>query len=88
MYARKDVAEQAVKPEVGLCCLPCSIERQTASPEALIHRLLFPVFSVFLSRSPLTSPKDFTSIKSRIIQLCLELTSTVQKVSEAHMWFV
>uniref|UniRef100_A0A3P9MA24 Cnksr family member 3 n=1 Tax=Oryzias latipes TaxID=8090 RepID=A0A3P9MA24_ORYLA len=33
----------------------------------------------WLDRSPLTSPKDFTSIKSRIIQLCLELTSTVQK---------
>ncbi|KAF6730333.1 Connector enhancer of kinase suppressor of ras 3 [Oryzias melastigma] len=33
----------------------------------------------WLDRSPVTSPKDFTSIKSRIIQLCLELTSTVQK---------
>ncbi|MEQ2194486.1 hypothetical protein XENOCAPTIV_030048, partial [Xenoophorus captivus] len=29
--------------------------------------------------SPLTSPNDFTSTRSRIIQLCLELTSTVQK---------
>ncbi|KAI9528363.1 hypothetical protein NQZ68_022055 [Dissostichus eleginoides] len=33
----------------------------------------------WLDRTPLTSSKDFTSTKSRIIQLCLELTSTVQK---------
>ncbi|CAK6978794.1 connector enhancer of kinase suppressor of ras 3 [Scomber scombrus] len=33
----------------------------------------------WLDRTPLTSPNDFTSTKSRIIQLCLELTSTVQK---------
>ncbi|XP_047244369.1 connector enhancer of kinase suppressor of ras 3 isoform X2 [Girardinichthys multiradiatus] len=33
----------------------------------------------WLDRSPLTSPNDFTSTRSRIIQLCLELTSTVQK---------
>ncbi|TKS76178.1 Connector enhancer of kinase suppressor of ras 3 [Collichthys lucidus] len=32
-----------------------------------------------LSRTPLTSANDFTSTKGRIIQLCLELTSTVQK---------
>lgn len=37
-----------------------------------------------LSRTPLTGANDFTSTKSRIIQLCLELTSTVQKVSEAQ----
>lgn len=37
-----------------------------------------------LCRTPLTSANDFTSTKSKIIQLCLELTSTVQKVSEAH----
>ncbi|KAG7220540.1 hypothetical protein INR49_017977 [Caranx melampygus] len=36
----------------------------------------------WLDRTPLTSANDFTSTKSRIIQLCLELTSTVQKVSE------
>ncbi|KAF0023940.1 hypothetical protein F2P81_024570 [Scophthalmus maximus] len=30
-------------------------------------------------RTPLTSTNDFTATKSRIIQLCLELTSTVQK---------
>ncbi|CAB1444932.1 unnamed protein product [Pleuronectes platessa] len=33
----------------------------------------------WLDRTPLTSPNDFTSTKGRIIQLCLELTSTVQK---------
>ncbi|KAJ4929017.1 hypothetical protein JOQ06_004638 [Pogonophryne albipinna] len=33
----------------------------------------------WLDRTPLTSSNDFTSTKSRIIQLCLELTSTVQK---------
>ncbi|XP_074472577.1 connector enhancer of kinase suppressor of ras 3-like [Sebastes fasciatus] len=33
----------------------------------------------WLDRTPLTSANDFTSTKSRIIQLCLELTSTVQK---------
>ncbi|XP_070782392.1 connector enhancer of kinase suppressor of ras 3 [Enoplosus armatus] len=33
----------------------------------------------WLDRTPLTSTSDFTSTKSRIIQLCLELTSTVQK---------
>uniref|UniRef100_A0A3Q2PES6 Cnksr family member 3 n=1 Tax=Fundulus heteroclitus TaxID=8078 RepID=A0A3Q2PES6_FUNHE len=33
----------------------------------------------WLDRSPLTSLSDFTSTRSRIIQLCLELTSTVQK---------
>lgn len=32
-----------------------------------------------LDRTPLTSGNNFTSTKSRIIQLCLELTSTVQK---------
>lgn len=34
-------------------------------------------------RTPLTSSNDFSATKSRIIQLCLELTSTVQKVSDA-----
>ncbi|XP_070705951.1 connector enhancer of kinase suppressor of ras 3 [Pempheris klunzingeri] len=33
----------------------------------------------WLDRTPLTGTNDFTSTKSRIIQLCLELTSTVQK---------
>ncbi|XP_044185752.1 connector enhancer of kinase suppressor of ras 3 [Thunnus albacares] len=33
----------------------------------------------WLDRTPLTGANDFTSTKSRIIQLCLELTSTVQK---------
>ncbi|XP_060908711.1 connector enhancer of kinase suppressor of ras 3 [Labrus mixtus] len=33
----------------------------------------------WLDRTPLTSANDFTSTKSRIIHLCLELTSTVQK---------
>uniref|UniRef100_UPI0037E7C787 connector enhancer of kinase suppressor of ras 3 n=1 Tax=Semicossyphus pulcher TaxID=241346 RepID=UPI0037E7C787 len=33
----------------------------------------------WLDRTPLTSANDFTATKSRIIQLCLELTSTVQK---------
>ncbi|XP_054475014.1 connector enhancer of kinase suppressor of ras 3 [Anoplopoma fimbria] len=33
----------------------------------------------WLDGTPLTSTNDFTSTKSRIIQLCLELTSTVQK---------
>ncbi|KAI3363893.1 hypothetical protein L3Q82_001495 [Scortum barcoo] len=33
----------------------------------------------WLDSTPLTSANDFTSTKSRIIQLCLELTSTVQK---------
>ncbi|XP_071058635.1 connector enhancer of kinase suppressor of ras 3-like [Pseudochaenichthys georgianus] len=33
----------------------------------------------WLDRTLLTSSNDFTSTKSRIIQLCLELTSTVQK---------
>uniref|UniRef100_A0A8C1PUG7 Cnksr family member 3 n=1 Tax=Cyprinus carpio TaxID=7962 RepID=A0A8C1PUG7_CYPCA len=33
----------------------------------------------WLDRSPLTGISDFTSIKNKIIQLCLELTTTVQK---------
>ncbi|XP_029965701.1 connector enhancer of kinase suppressor of ras 3-like isoform X2 [Salarias fasciatus] len=33
----------------------------------------------WLDRTPLTGANDLTSTKSRIIQLCLELTSTVQK---------
>uniref|UniRef100_A0A3Q0SB44 Cnksr family member 3 n=1 Tax=Amphilophus citrinellus TaxID=61819 RepID=A0A3Q0SB44_AMPCI len=33
----------------------------------------------WLDRTPLTSANDFTSTKRKIIQLCLELTSTVQK---------
>ncbi|XP_066532910.1 connector enhancer of kinase suppressor of ras 3 [Hoplias malabaricus] len=33
----------------------------------------------WLDRTPLTGVSDFTSTKNRIIQLCLELTSTVQK---------
>ncbi|XP_069544567.1 connector enhancer of kinase suppressor of ras 3-like isoform X1 [Brachyistius frenatus] len=33
----------------------------------------------WMDRTPLTSSNDFTSTKSRIIHLCLELTSTVQK---------
>ncbi|XP_031721788.1 connector enhancer of kinase suppressor of ras 3-like [Anarrhichthys ocellatus] len=33
----------------------------------------------WLDGTPVTSVSDFTSTKSRIIQLCLELTSTVQK---------
>ncbi|KAM3602309.1 uncharacterized protein V6R79_001671 [Siganus canaliculatus] len=33
----------------------------------------------WLDRTPLTSANDFSSTKGRIIQLCLELTSTVQK---------
>ncbi|XP_041831738.1 connector enhancer of kinase suppressor of ras 3-like isoform X2 [Melanotaenia boesemani] len=33
----------------------------------------------WLDRTPLTTASDFTSTKGRIIQLCLELTSTVQK---------
>ncbi|XP_068454847.1 connector enhancer of kinase suppressor of ras 3 [Clinocottus analis] len=33
----------------------------------------------WLDGTPLTSSSDFTATKSRIIQLCLELTSTVQK---------
>ncbi|KAM8832275.1 connector enhancer of kinase suppressor of ras 3-like isoform 2-T2 [Spinachia spinachia] len=33
----------------------------------------------WLDGTPLTGANDFTSTKSRIIQLCLELTSTVQK---------
>ncbi|XP_029281680.1 connector enhancer of kinase suppressor of ras 3-like [Cottoperca gobio] len=33
----------------------------------------------WLDRTPLTSTNDFTATKSKIIQLCLELTSTVQK---------
>ncbi|XP_049613767.1 connector enhancer of kinase suppressor of ras 3 isoform X1 [Syngnathus scovelli] len=33
----------------------------------------------WMDRTPLTSASDFTSTKSNIVQLCLELTSTVQK---------
>ncbi|KAL7888526.1 hypothetical protein AOLI_G00035000 [Acnodon oligacanthus] len=33
----------------------------------------------WLDRTPLTGISDFTSTKNRIIQLCLELTTTVQK---------
>uniref|UniRef100_I3KQZ6 Uncharacterized protein n=1 Tax=Oreochromis niloticus TaxID=8128 RepID=I3KQZ6_ORENI len=33
----------------------------------------------WLDRTPLSSASDFTSTKGKIIQLCLELTSTVQK---------
>ncbi|KAG7316421.1 hypothetical protein KOW79_019962 [Hemibagrus wyckioides] len=33
----------------------------------------------WLDRTPLTGISDFNSIKNRIIQLCLELTTTVQK---------
>ncbi|XP_062323185.1 connector enhancer of kinase suppressor of ras 3 [Osmerus eperlanus] len=33
----------------------------------------------WLDRTPLTGISDFTATKNRIIQLCLELTSTVQK---------
>ncbi|KAL2081840.1 hypothetical protein ACEWY4_021658 [Coilia grayii] len=33
----------------------------------------------WLDRAPLTGISDFTSTKNRIIQLCLELTTTVQK---------
>ncbi|KAM4521601.1 connector enhancer of kinase suppressor of ras 3 isoform 1-T1 [Odontesthes bonariensis] len=33
----------------------------------------------WLDRTPMTSANDFTSTKGRIIHLCLELTSTVQK---------
>ncbi|TNM94453.1 hypothetical protein fugu_017212 [Takifugu bimaculatus] len=33
----------------------------------------------WLDRTPLSGTNDFTSTKSRIVQLCLELTSTVQK---------
>uniref|UniRef100_A0AAX7UMA2 Cnksr family member 3 n=1 Tax=Astatotilapia calliptera TaxID=8154 RepID=A0AAX7UMA2_ASTCA len=33
----------------------------------------------WLDRTPLSSANDFTSTKGKIIQLCLELTSTVQK---------
>ncbi|MCJ8743885.1 hypothetical protein PDJAM_G00099510 [Pangasius djambal] len=33
----------------------------------------------WLDRTPLTGISDFTTIKNRIIQLCLELTTTVQK---------
>lgn len=33
----------------------------------------------WLDRTPLTGMSDFTSTKNKIIQLCLELTSTVQK---------
>lgn len=42
------------------------------------------LFCFFFPRTPLSRAKDFTSTKSRIIQLCLELTSTVQKVSETQ----
>lgn len=42
------------------------------------------IYVLSLCRTPLTSANDFTSTKSKIIQLCLELTSTVQKVSEAQ----
>ncbi|KAM9840759.1 connector enhancer of kinase suppressor of ras 3-like [Aulostomus maculatus] len=38
----------------------------------------------WLDRTPLTSTRDFTSTKSRIIHLCLELTSTVQKDCTAY----
>lgn len=37
---------------------------------------------VCVCRTPLSGATDFTSTKSRIVQLCLELTSTVQKVSD------
>lgn len=33
-------------------------------------------------RTPLSGTNDFTATKSRIVQLCLELTSTVQKVAD------
>lgn len=32
-------------------------------------------------RTPFTGIADFSSMKNRIIQLCLDLTTTVQKVS-------
>uniref|UniRef100_A0A673GSV6 Connector enhancer of kinase suppressor of ras 3-like n=1 Tax=Sinocyclocheilus rhinocerous TaxID=307959 RepID=A0A673GSV6_9TELE len=35
----------------------------------------------WLDRTPLTGISDFTSTKNKIIQLCLELTTTVQQVS-------
>uniref|UniRef100_A0A673JGX6 Cnksr family member 3 n=1 Tax=Sinocyclocheilus rhinocerous TaxID=307959 RepID=A0A673JGX6_9TELE len=37
------------------------------------------VLFVFVCRTPLTGISDFTSTKNKIIQLCLELTTTVQK---------
>lgn len=40
------------------------------------------IASPFLSclRTPLTGISDFTATKNKIIQLCLELTTTVQQV--------
>lgn len=40
------------------------------------------IFSCY--RTPFTGIADFSSMKNRIIQLCLDLTTTVQKVS----WFL
>ncbi|KAF3844680.1 hypothetical protein F7725_007843 [Dissostichus mawsoni] len=44
----------------------------------------------WLDRTPLTGISDFTATKNKIIQLCLELTTTVQQVctlvsSAAHV---
>lgn len=53
----------------------------------LLHSVTFVVKSLTLTssvcRTPLTGISDFTSTKNKIIQLCLELTTTVQQVSMA-----
>ncbi|KTG42422.1 hypothetical protein cypCar_00007623, partial [Cyprinus carpio] len=41
--------------------------------------LLCALHVIICKKSPLTGISDFTSIKNKIIQLCLELTTTVQK---------
>lgn len=64
---------------------PChqSLTRNKLVNITLLIILLTDETDLLSSRAP-TSANDFTSTKSRIIQLCLELTSTVQKVSEAQ----
>ncbi|XP_062863424.1 connector enhancer of kinase suppressor of ras 3-like isoform X2 [Trichomycterus rosablanca] len=41
-------------------------------------------FLTWLDRTPLTGISDFTSTKNKIIQLCLELTTTVQQDSTVY----
>lgn len=81
VFERKQLHDLSLKPASGVAMLISIQCRIPVLPPSFLKECLL------LSRAPFTGITDFSVTKNKIIQLCLDLTTTVQKVSTSLLLF-